>query len=125
MLSGLQRLTCLKVKSSHNGKQFEPDSLAGKNGLQHLEVVACCIPGGSAGIAALLAQLQHSGLAQLQHSGAVVVLEVPAALRQWLAKPSCSGLFSLDSQQQAAAPRDQRVASACRREAVATSSCRT
>lgn len=59
MLSGLQRLTCLKVKSSHNGEQFEPDSLAGKNGLQHLEVVACCIPGGSAGIAALLAQLQH------------------------------------------------------------------
>jgi hypothetical protein len=59
MLSGLQRLTCLKVISSCNGEQFEPDALTSKTQLQHLEVVACGIPGGSVGIAELLSHLQH------------------------------------------------------------------
>jgi hypothetical protein len=58
-LSGLQHLTHLHVVEGIGSTSvFEPDALAGKTQLQHLEVVRYSIAGGSAGVAQLLSRLQ-------------------------------------------------------------------
>jgi hypothetical protein len=61
MLSGLQRLTRLKLQNFHNyteGTGLDPEVIAGKTQLEHLKVVKCRITGGSAGVAQLLSHLQ-------------------------------------------------------------------
>ena len=66
MMSGLQMLTQFRVVgSAYDMCGFEPDVLAGKTRLQHLEVVNCCAAGGIAGVAQLLAHVAPMQLTYL------------------------------------------------------------
>ena len=68
-LAGMAHLTRLQVKQC----RVEPAALAGKTQLQHLGLDRCSIPGGAAGVAALLSYLPP--LQQLTH------LSLPASLK--------------------------------------------
>jgi hypothetical protein len=88
MLSGLHHLTRLHVGEGIGSTSvFEPDALAGKTQLQHLEVVRYCIAGGSAGVAQLLSHLHP-----LQH---LTYLDLKKSLRRHDPSPPATAYSAL------------------------------
>ena len=85
-LSGLQRLTCLKVTRLYGSCPMEPDALAGKPLLQHL-VVVDSHTASTAGVAQLLSHLQH--LQQLTY------LDLSGSLRSEEASPPAAAYAAL------------------------------
>jgi hypothetical protein len=102
LLSGLQRLTHLEVVGiwspnldrSLESCGFEPDVLAGKTLLQHLEVASCDIAGGSDGLAQLLSHLSPLQLTylclskSLLSSRRILTMNSLSLGGNWLAEPS-------------------------------------